>query len=155
MKILKSLGMLVFVVAVFTVIAYAQNVKRTATISEIQGSVEVKTAQGRWSAAKTGMVLNQGDAVRTMAKSTAVLDLDGNAKTAKVAIKENSQLSLVELMENKAGNAQTTMLDLSIGKILIRVKKLATANSKFEVKTPTSIVGVRGTTFSVAVEAIE
>ena len=155
MKTLKTIAVLILVVAVFTVLASAAETKRTATISEIQGSVEVKNTQGKWSTAKTGMVLNQGDEVRTKGKSYAILDLDGNAKTAKVEMKENSQLSLAQLMENKAENAQTTMLDLSIGKILIKVQKLATTKSKFEVKTPTSIVGVRGTTFSVAVEAIE
>ena len=155
MKILKTLAILVFVVAVFTVVASAVETKRTATISEIQGTVDVKPAQGKWLTARVGMVLNQGDMVRTKAKSSAILDLDGNAKTAKVEMKENSQLSLAKLMENKAENAQTTMLELSIGKILINVKKLETTKSKFEVTTPTSIVGVRGTTFSVAVEAIE
>jgi hypothetical protein len=117
--------------------------------------VEVKIGAGRWAAAKTGMTLTQGDSIRTKAKSLAILDLDGQAKSAKVEVKENSLLNLAELAENKAEGAQKTLLDLSLGKILIKVQKLRQDKSKFEVKTPTSIVGVRGTTFSVAVEAIE
>ena len=51
------------------------------------------------------------------------------------------------------GTSQT-LLDLAVGKILIRVDKLHKKGDKFEIKTPTSIVGVRGTVFGVEVEAL-
>jgi hypothetical protein len=133
----------------------AAEAKRIASVAELKGTVEVKADKGKWMPATVGMVLNQGDTVRTKAESLAILNLDGNAQTAKVEVRENSQLQLAELLENKAEAKQTTLLDLSIGKILIRAKKLHSQTSRFEVKTPTSIVGVRGTTFSVLVEAIE
>ena len=59
------------------------------------------------------------------------------------------------LKKDEEGRVQTTLLDLAIGKILISAEKLDTPDSKFEVKTPTSVVGVRGTAFSVEVEAVE
>ena len=58
------------------------------------------------------------------------------------------------LKDDQAGT-QNTLFDLSLGEILIKAKKLHSEKSKFEVKTPTSIVGVRGTTFSVTVEAVK
>jgi hypothetical protein len=70
-------------------------------------------------------------------------------------MKENSQLQLTELKINKAEASETTLLDLALGAVLIKAEKLHSEKSRFEVKTPTSIVGVRGTTFSVAVEAEE
>lgn len=135
--------------------AFAQETKRIASIAELKGSVEVKTAKAAWMPAKLGMVLNQGDIIRTKADSLAVLNLDGKAETATVELKANSQLKLAELVVNKEKDTQKTLLDLALGKILIKAQKLHTEKSSFEVKTPTSIVGVRGTTFSVSVEALE
>lgn len=136
-------------------IGFAENTSRTATIIKLKGVAEIKTSKGPWIPAKIGIVLNQGDIVRTKANSFAVLNLDGDAQTATVEVKENSQLRLAEIIEDKTAGTQNTLLDLAVGEILIKAKKLHSERSKFEVKTPTSIVGVRGTTFSVAVEAIE
>jgi len=152
MRIIKLLCILILVLGIFS-FALAEETKRIATIYELNGKVEVKTNQGKWIPAEVGMILNQGDSIRTQKNSSAILNLDGDAQTAQVEIRENTNLSLAELKEEK--DKQTTLLDLSLGQILIKAKKLQSEESKFEVKTPTSIVGVRGTTFSVTVEAVE
>ncbi len=128
---------------------------RTATIAEMSGKVEVQTDAGVWMPAQVGMILNQGDSIRTMDESFAVLNVDGVAETASVEVKQKSNMKLAMLIQDKEAETQNTLLDLSIGEVLIKAKKLHSEKSKFEVKTPTSIVGVRGTTFSVSVEAIE
>jgi hypothetical protein len=133
----------------------AQEAKRTATIIELKGKVEVSISKGPWQAAKPDMVLNQGDVIRTKANSSVLLNVDGSAETATVEIKQNSQLRLLELLANEKERSQKTLLDLALGEILIKAKKLHSEKSSFEVKTPTSIIGVRGTTFSVTVEAVE
>jgi hypothetical protein len=102
-----------------------------------------------------GMILKEGDMIRTMAGSWALLNVDGHAETATVEVKENSQLKMAQLLENKDASSQSTLLDLALGEVLIKAKKLHSEKSKFEVKTPTSIVAVRGTTFSVAVKSVE
>ena len=135
--------------------ALAEKTKRIAVVSEAQGTVEVKISGKEWIPAVIGATLSQGDMIRTKENSTAVLNLDGDAQTASVDIKEKSQMSLAQLLEDKTEDVQTTLLDLSLGSILIKAKKLQAGKSRFEVKTPTSIVGVRGTTFSVTVEAAE
>jgi len=155
MKLLRVFLSVGVVLALLASSTFAAETRRVATIAEITGTAEVKIGSGKWAPAKAGMSLTQGDAIRTKINSIAILDLDGKARSAKVEMKENSLLTLAELAENKAENTQKTLLDLSLGKILIQVQKLRQDNSKFEVKTPTSVVGVRGTTFSVAVEAIE
>ncbi|MBM3249954.1 MAG: FecR domain-containing protein [Candidatus Omnitrophica bacterium] len=138
-----------------TALGLAENVKRVASIMEFQGTVEVKMGKAAWQSAQKGMTLNPGDMIRTKKNSFALLNVDGKAETATVEVKENSQVKLSELLENKKDGTQSTLLDLALGNILIKAKKLHSEKSKFEVKTPTSIVAVRGTTFSVAVEAIE
>ena len=68
-----------------------------------------------------------------------------------VEMSPNSELTFAELVKDDATGTQKTLLDLAIGQILIKAAKLNTAESKFEVKTPTSVVGVRGTKFAVRV----
>ena len=72
-----------------------------------------------------------------------------------VDVSEKSQLSLATLVKDTTSGLKKTLLDLAIGQVLIKAEKLDTPDSKFEVKTPTSVVGVRGTKFSVRVEALE
>jgi len=139
----------------FCVTGAAEETPRVATIIETSGKVNIQMGRGPWMPAKVGMILNQGDTVKTMSDSFAVLNVDGTAETASVEVKENSNLKLAMLIQDKEAATQNTLLDLSIGEVLIKAKKLHSDKSKFEVKTPTSIVGVRGTTFSVTVEALE
>lgn len=46
---------------------------------------------------------------------------------------------------------KTTLIDLALGKLLVKVEALK-GSSKFEVRTPTAQTGVRGTEFEIAVE---
>ncbi|MBU1784011.1 MAG: FecR domain-containing protein [Candidatus Omnitrophica bacterium] len=136
----------------FAVAADAAVTQRTATIVEMEGTVEVQMPDaGQWMAANLGMELTEGCTVRTETDSLVVLQLHG-VDAANVEIKERSEMRLAEFFEDKDEATQRTLLDLAIGEILITSKKLQSEKSKFEVKTPTSIVGVRGTTFSVSVE---
>jgi len=155
MKILKLILTIILVLAMFSVSA-AQEPRRTATVLRLKGTVEVKQAQGLWMPANTGMVITQGDAIRTMLGSSAIIILDSKIETAIVEVKENSQLTLLELVGSpQREKDMRTLLDLAIGEVLIKAKKLNSENSKFEVKTPTSVVGVRGTKFSVKVDALK
>ena len=154
MKRIVFLGVIIFSVVLLS-LAFAADSKRVAVISKLQGSAEVKTVSGVWSPAKEGMVLNQNDTIRTKKGSSAILNLDGNAQTATVEVKQNTELMLAEMVSNETMKKQKTLLDLSLGNILIKAKKLHSEKSSFEVKTPTSVVAVRGTTFAVSVEAVE
>jgi hypothetical protein len=155
MKTVKVLMILGLALTVCTM-AMAADTKRTASISDLKGKVEVRRMQDKdWSQAKVGTVLNQGDMLRTVGDSWALLNVDGYAQTATVEVKAGSQLAMAQLLENKQMSSQTTLLDLALGEVLIKAKKLHSEKSKFEVKTPTSIVAVRGTTFSVSVKTVE
>lgn len=155
MKIIKLVCITVLVLGICYPLLAQETAKRVASIAEISGTVEVKTPKEKWKPAEVGMVLNEGDIIRVKADSYALLNVDGKAETATVEVKANSQLRLAELIENKTDESQTTLLDLALGEVLIKAKKIHTEKSKFEVKTPTSVVAVRGTTFSVTVEAVQ
>ena len=156
MKFLKGLFITGLIFMVLGSFALAQEAKRTAIITDLEGDVEVKTPEGEgWVPAAIGMVLNEKDFIKTKADSWVNMNLDGSGETAAVELDENSQLMLLRLTKDDENGTQKTLLDLAIGKILIRAQKLHTKESSFEVKTPTSIVGVRGTVFEVEVEALD
>lgn len=152
MKSLKVLA-IILCAAFIASMAVAADTARVAKVLEVQGNVEVKSGSGPWMPASVDMDLKQGDTIRTKSDSFALLNVDGMAQTATVEVKQNSEMELAQLVENKEEMTQGTLLDLALGEVLIKAKKLHSEKSRFEVKTPTSIVGVRGTTFSVTVEA--
>jgi hypothetical protein len=135
--------------------AYALENSRQGTIVDVKGVVEVQTASESWKAAQKGMILAQGDSIRTQKDSTALIGIEDEGKMTTVEMKQNSKLQLAVLLGGKEAPTQTTLLDLSMGEILVKAQKVHSEKSKFEVKTPTSVVGIRGTTFSVAVETTE
>ncbi len=155
MKILRVMPFLFVLVLLLSCRVSAQEAARTAEIIDLEGTVEVRPVGRSWMPAEVGMILKEQDIIKTRSNSTAMLNLDGNGQTATVDISENSQLMMAELTGDKGIGTQKTLLDLAIGKILIRAKKLHSEEEKFEVKTPTTIVGVRGTTFAVEVEALQ
>jgi hypothetical protein len=113
-------------------------------------NVFVKTRGGKWVPAQEGMVILPGDEVKTLKGSSAEVLLDGG-KVGQVEIKEGSLFRINKAEVDPATGDNTTLIDLAIGKILVKVEKLK-GNSRFEVKTPTSYTGVRGTTFEVSVD---
>ena len=155
MKVLKLL-VIVGLIAGIGICASAQEVVRNATIIEVVGKAGVRTTTSKtWEAAEPGKVLSEGDVVRTQGDSLVVLQLDEGGERATVDMSENTQLGILELSKNQEKKSTKTLLDLAVGKILIQVDKLRKEKSKFEIKTPTSIVGVRGTTFAVEVQNLE
>lgn len=155
MRMVKFLLLAVIATALVSGV-FAEEMKRTASIVEASGDVSIKNPDDpAWQPAKAGDVLNEGSYIKTGSLSKAVLNIDGDGKTALVDVSEKSQLSLATLVKDTTSGLKKTLLDLAIGQVLIKAEKLDTPDSKFEVKTPTSVVGVRGTKFSVKVEALE
>ncbi len=123
---------------------------RQATISNVRGEVFVRQGQGDWKPAQSGAVLHKGDEIKTSAKGFAEVLLD-NGKVGNIQVKEKSLFKIDTLDTNATTGDKFTLLNLAIGKVLVHAEKLH-GNSKFEVRTPTSTTGVRGTLFEVSVD---
>lgn len=101
------------------------------------------TAQGKAEApAAVGMVVHANDQIRT---EEGTVDLQ-SSRGAAVRVREYTTLSVTEIRSKGP-----TLLSLKRGIILAKVPK-ATQSESFEIKTPTAVAGVRGTTFSVAID---
>ena len=114
MKIVSILCIAALVLGMAT-LAYAVESKRTAQILSIDGQAEVKLAgDSDWSPAQVGMVLKEGDALKTAAGSLLMLNVDGKGQTATVEVKERSQLLLSEMLADTSAGTSKTLLDLAM-----------------------------------------
>ena len=92
--------------------------------------------------AEIGEVILQNDVISTGLQSSCDIKIGGSI----IRVKEKSNVRLSELYQKD--DVEKTMVDLEVGKLLCKAKKLSKSES-FLVKTPTAIAGVRGTKFTV------
>jgi hypothetical protein len=120
-----------------------------AIVRAIHGSAQMSNNKGQtWQNAKVGSYLGANSAIKTAADSTADLFLGDNGPVVRVT--PDTQLGIDKLtVENTSiEKVIETQLDLKSGRILGSVKKMAAA-SKYEVKTPVGVAGIRGTEYSI------
>ena len=130
-------------------------VGRIAEISGIDGAVWFKkSGTAEWKGAEKGMILLENDEIKTGEGAKAEILLDVAGETGKLDLAPNTQLRIETMKKDPLTEDKTTLLDLAVGKVLVKAEKLK-GSSSFQIKTPTSICGVRGTLFEVTVEATE
>jgi hypothetical protein len=119
-----------------------------AVVRDIQGSAQFNEGAS-WMSLKAGQVLRPGTAVRTANDSHVDLFLDQNGPL--VRLNENTTLSIDKLNFEATGvdTIIETQLDLKSGQIVGIVNKLS-GNSKYEVKTPNGVAGIRGTEYVIS-----
>jgi hypothetical protein len=154
MRQLKTL-VVFLIIANLCFLCFTEAFGQTAKITASKGKVTVKRLDKDWVPAKVGMILNEGDIIKTEWRSRATLKLIGKKKSSAIYIRPGSELLIAKLSRNEKTGNEESLLDLAIGNILIKAQKLEKEGDKFEVKTPTSVTGVRGTKFSVEVVSIE
>lgn len=164
---------LVFAVIATAMVASAaaqQMNQGTAKVVRIKGSARYATANNVWQTLKVGDVLKPGAIVQTAEKSRVDIVLadptataseaawgDGVASYQPVAeqnfirVWENSVLAIDKLAVASTGSdvVSETQLDLKTGRVFGAVKKLSAA-SKYEVKIPNGVAGVRGTIYTIS-----
>ncbi len=119
-----------------------------AEVRAINGHAMYSTAGGASTRLKVGTVLYSGSTIKTDAGSTVDLFLGNSAGVVRVA--ENTTLALDKLAftETGADSVVEVQLHLPQGTILGNVKKLSAA-SKYEIKVPNGVAGIRGTEYRI------
>jgi hypothetical protein len=146
----KVLGFAVAVAALLSATtAQAAPEQNKAVVRSVRGSANYSTDRGaNWKTLKVGTSLNQNSVVRTAPGSNVDLYLGDNGPVVRVT--EDTTLGIDRLTIDRTGVDKVieTQLDLRNGRILGNVKKLAAA-SKYEVKTPHGVAGIRGTRYDI------
>ena len=170
--------------AMVSTLAAQSAMEGAAKVVRIKGSARYTTGNNQWQPLKLGAVLSPGTVVQTSTERGSYVDLvigDGNAPLpAPAAYKpsipnsmsglssyqptadqnvirmwENTALGIDKLtcMQSGAEQIADTQLDLKAGRITGSVKKLSAA-SKYEIKLPNGVAGVRGTVYDLTSEGV-
>lgn len=153
--IMRRAGVLLifaFAVLVFIGIVVLQSMlilQRVAAVRQVHGEVALQPRDGdRFEMLAGRDRIFAGDTVRTGADGQLTLEwLDGT----RLVVGPETVLTILKCQVNKSSDAETSILRLETGDIWVRIMKVLSQKSKFEVNTPTATAGVRGTIFSVHV----
>jgi len=115
----------------------------SATVADFQGEVTVHAPDGTIIAADRGMTLAAQTAIDTGKGSTLLNLQDGS----QILIKPHSHVVL-KAPDQAPGHS----LELTLGKVLAKIKKRTSSSPSFRMGTPTAVITVRGTRFEVEVD---
>lgn len=118
----------------------------SATIAELKGDVQLHSPQGDVLTAQHGTSLPAESKIDT-GKGSMLLDLQDGSQ---VLVKPNSHVVLKAPNQGKG-----YWLELLLGKITAKVQKRLGNSPSFRMGTPTAVITVRGTRFSVDVDKKE
>jgi hypothetical protein len=141
----------------------------------IKGAARYTTGNNVWLPLNAGAVVKSGTVIQTSGEKGSYVDLvlgDGEAPTPRPVISdtrsytpiadqnivrlfENTILGVDKLtsMETGADTVSETQLDLQRGRIFGNVKKMSAA-SKYEVKLPNGVAGIRGTIYTLSADGV-
>lgn len=107
------------------------------------GAYHKAKSSPKWSVAAKGAALNEGDMVKTASDGRMVLRFEDGSK---MNVGNETELEITEFILKKKSRSAT--FSLSNGKIRAVVNKFS-GHSSIQVKTSTSVAGVKGTDFIV------
>ncbi len=172
--LLKSLVVCgVALAMVSTLVAQTAN-ETVAKVVRIKGGVRYKAGNNDWMPLKGGDIVKPGTLIQTApdsfvdfglgSGSTPVagqtipnegLSFQPNVEQNIVRLWGNTLLSIDKLTATQTGADEVTetQLDLKAGHIFGIVKKMS-AGSKYEVKIPNGVAGIRGTVYDITAEGV-
>ena len=118
-----------------------------ATVSVLNAAVDAQKGSADFAPALDGDIVANGDFVRSSKDGRAVLTFF-DAST--LSVDPGSLVKVLTLNRVGSGGIQL-LVEQTLGRSWAAVEKLTTPDSKFEIKTPSSIASVRGTSFETIV----
>jgi hypothetical protein len=126
-------------------IALMRSEPATAKVIAVQGPVETSVG-----ALEKGAVLSEGAGIKTGENGFVTLQL-ADGSTIVVQSKSQVKLEVARVLANTGGVPSTTV-GLTSGRVESSVEKRKNQGARFEISTPTSNMGVRGTRFRVSAD---
>lgn len=122
--------------------------RETLSIKSLQGEVSLSEDGETWIPAEPGaeFLIAEGGYIKTGPNSQALVRWTrGHA----VKVFDNANIKIEKLLAK--GNVEESLLNVSRGKMFATVNRLMSSESRFDVKTPVAVAGVRGTGYYLAV----
>ncbi len=119
---------------------------RSIVVAEVSGSVLVSNDEKQDVSAYEGMALFDGDTITVSKDAALTIELDGD----KYMMAEAGTKFRLEAT-GQAGSDRT-VIHLESGAALNHIQKALNEDQSYVVKTPTSVISVRGTFYRVAIE---
>jgi hypothetical protein len=120
-------------------------VARSASIS---GPVTLTSADGTPPFALTrGYGLSPGDRIDTRGGGRVVIDLSDGSM---VVVQPES---IIEIKDFRAASSLRELFDITLGQVRVRINHFAGKPNPYRMNSPTASIAVRGTEFSIAVDA--
>ncbi len=137
-------------VAMAMLISTAEAKVNKAVVRAVRGTADISTDKGStWKPARVGSQLSPNSIIKTGAGSVVDLFLGDNGPVVRVTESTEMGIDRLDVEGSGVDKVIETQLDLKSGRILGNVKKLAEA-SKYEVKTPVGVAGIRGTEYDIS-----
>jgi len=124
-------------------------IRGRATVRTVTGTATYNAGAGTM-ALKPNMELDPGTTISTGPDSVVYLSVNGLSSSVRIQADTTMAIPQMDRIgSGREGDTETT-LDLKLGSILGQVKKVS-GNSRYEIKTPHGVAGIRGTDFEVTV----
>jgi hypothetical protein len=118
-------------------------------ITFLEGGVQVKkSGEAQWAPARPNMILSENDQIRVPAQARAELILDNQSV---LRLSGNTVLTIQKLEEEKSSRKENARMEISLGRLWLKMGKLFNPASRCDVKSPTVIAGVQGTVYQLSV----
>ncbi len=152
MRKMAVVFILMFVILVLIAVLMTQSLvvmQRIAHVSNVEGRVQIQSRSAQqFQPLGDKEFVKTGDTLSTGPQSSLALNwIDGT----RICVGPSTVLTVLQCQINKSTDAETSVFKLNTGQIWIRIIRVLSQQSKFEIRTPTATAGVRGTIFSVKV----
>lgn len=118
-----------------------------ATLTDFEGEVLFqKSGDKIWFPVETNMPLESGDKIKTGINSSAEILIDDGSI---LKLEDKAEIELTGMHVDSVTKKIKTRLYLGVGRLFSNIAKMMNRESRFDVHTPTAIVGIRGTEFVV------
>ncbi|MBW1799881.1 MAG: FecR domain-containing protein [Deltaproteobacteria bacterium] len=119
----------------------------SATLVDFSGNVTLqKPDESIWLPVEKNIPLEKGDRIRTEKNAFAEILMDDGSL---VKLEENAEMTLEEISAEHDTKKIDSSLFLWFGRVLSNIVKFTHTRSRFNIRTPTMVAGVRGTEFVV------
>ncbi|MFQ6131097.1 MAG: FecR domain-containing protein [Armatimonadota bacterium] len=139
----------IMLVAAFAVTNTLFVMERVAAVESAAGDVQIKPrGEGEFRPLGEGRNVKTGDTLRTGSDASVELSwVDGT----RLKLDSGTTMTILKCSFDSLDRVDTSIFRVDLGRIWVRVVKILTRGSKFEVQTPAATAGIRGTVFSVDV----